>query len=204
MVALDGGFGSDQKSGSTQVTISVTDVNNKPPIFPVFHSIEVNETAPVGFPVARIIANDPDDSANLVYTLLEVTDAFTESMVLVRIEDFNYTACFGLRADGVLYVAAPLNREIFETVKIRIHVQDITSENGLQTAVTTINVRIVDINDNAPHFIFPLGSSGKSYENSVIENFVPMSPVFNIVASDKDKERMIHYSLEDVSICLKN
>lgn len=199
VVALDGGFGADQKTGTTQVTISVTDVNNKPPVFSSFPTVEVNETAPVGSTIIRIQAIDSDQSANLVYTLLDINDALTESMAPVRKEDFNYTSCFGLRPDGLLYVAAPLDRELFETIKIKIQAQDMGSETGIQTAVTTINLKVVDVNDNPPHFIFPLVNTGKFYENSVIENFVPTSPIFNIVASDKDRHRKIRYSLENVS-----
>ena len=57
-----------------------------------------------------------------------------------------------------------------------------------------------DVNDNPPFFVFPQMAAGAYYENSVMENFLPTSPVFTIVASDKDKERNISYSMEDVSV----
>ncbi|OWA53062.1 Cadherin-23 [Hypsibius exemplaris] len=203
VIALDGGFGSDQKTGSTTVTITVTDVNNKSPVFPTFPVVEVSEAAPIGSVIMQIEAHDSDLSARLTYTLIDVTDALSESQVPVRQEDFNYTACFGLRTDGTLYVAAPLDREVFETVKLTVQVQDVASEAGLQTAVATISVRILDVNDNPPFFIFPQMASGQFYENSVIENFVPTSPIFTIVASDKDKDRKITYSLDQVDPTLQ-
>ncbi|GAV03230.1 hypothetical protein RvY_13685-2 [Ramazzottius varieornatus] len=198
VVALDGGFGSDQKTGTTTVSIAVTDVNNKPPTFPLMAVVEVPEDVAVGSVIWKVEAKDPDLSANLVYTLLNVTDALSELMVPVRKDDFNYTACFGLTSDGKLYVASPLDREVFETVKVVVQAQDLASETGPQTATTTISLRILDVNDNDPFFVYPPGSTGKFYESSVIENFLPTSPLFTIVASDKDKDRTMSYTLENL------
>ena len=112
-------------------------------MFPTFPVVAVSEDAVVGSVIMQIEAHDPDHSSKLVYSLIDVADALSESMVPVRKEDFNYTACFGLRPDGTLYVAAPLDREVFESVKLTVQAQDIASETGLQTAVTTINIHVL-------------------------------------------------------------
>uniref|UniRef100_A0A8C4X889 Cadherin 22 n=1 Tax=Erpetoichthys calabaricus TaxID=27687 RepID=A0A8C4X889_ERPCA len=52
-------------SGSTTVTIVITDVNDNPPRFPQkMYQFSVSEAAPVGTPVGRVMAEDADMGEN--------------------------------------------------------------------------------------------------------------------------------------------
>ncbi|XP_013907791.1 PREDICTED: cadherin-24-like, partial [Thamnophis sirtalis] len=64
-------------SGSTTVTVTLSDVNDNPPRFPQSsYQFSVVETAPPGSAVGRLRAHDPDEGENalLAYSILEGGD----------------------------------------------------------------------------------------------------------------------------------
>ncbi|XP_077581965.1 cadherin 22 [Stigmatopora nigra] len=79
-------------SGSTTVTIVITDVNDNPPRFPQkMYQFTVSEGAAVGTPVGRVIASDADmgDNTDMSYLIQEggelfkvTTDAVTQEAVV--------------------------------------------------------------------------------------------------------------------------
>ncbi|XP_057701904.1 cadherin-22-like [Corythoichthys intestinalis] len=79
-------------SGSTTVTIVITDVNDNPPRFPQkMYQFTVSEGAAVGTPVGRVIATDADmgDNTDMSYLIQEggelfkvTTDAVTQEAVV--------------------------------------------------------------------------------------------------------------------------
>ena len=63
--------GTPPLTGFTSVVITITDVNNKPPVFtPASHSVGILENTTVGLTVFTYTAVDPDENALLRYSLL--------------------------------------------------------------------------------------------------------------------------------------
>jgi len=94
--------------------------------------------------------------------------------------------------DGILRAglgAEGIDREVMETIRLQLEVQDIASETGLQIAHAVLVVTINDENDNDPKFrVDP-------YVGTVAENTEPGIVVMTVTAEDADKDRSIRYSL---------
>ena len=64
--------GTPPLTGTTLVTITITDVNNKRPIFsPDRRSVSISESHPVTSSIFTYLATDLDASASLRYSLLD-------------------------------------------------------------------------------------------------------------------------------------
>lgn len=128
----------DGTSESVMTTINVTDLNDNAPIFsPDLYSEMVTEHFSIGGFVVRVTANDRDSGSNgdIKYAIASgnADNAFT-------IDD----------TSGNITVNNDIDREITTTFALRIQAQDLG--NPSQSSFVTVDVKIVDINDNAPQF----------------------------------------------------
>lgn len=190
VAALDGG--DQQLSTTCVVNITVLDVNNKPPAFNELQNVLIKENTVVGTMVYRLVANDLDDEPVLRYFIdSETSEARNENGVLIKPTEYDFMSAFDLSPnEGILRVVKIIDREKIETVKITVMVEDIASMNGKQIATATLNVVIVDENDNNPKFSKPF------YRKSVVENSPFGTPILNVLASDADKNKTVIYELE--------
>ncbi|RZF38140.1 hypothetical protein LSTR_LSTR005501 [Laodelphax striatellus] len=192
IVALDGGIGAQQMSATVPVDIIIEDVNNKPPALAEPGTVRIKENTRVGQVVHRVVAQDPDESPVLRYTLdLDSCEARSEEGTIVKASEFDFLSAFELNPlDGLLKVVRLLDREKVETIRLAIRVEDLGSTTGVQTDTAVLTIVIEDENDNNPQFRKPF------YRRSITENSQNGITIVNIVADDADKNRTITYSLE--------
>lgn len=155
------------------VSIQVTDVNdNQPTINVIFLSDDatpkISESAQPGEFVARISVNDPDSKTE--YSNINVTLSGGDGR-------------FGLTTrDNIIYlviVSLPLDRELQPNYTLNVVATD-TGTPPLH-ASRTINLRVTDINDNAPEF------EQEEYYANVMEVSDPGTSVIQVLATDKDE-----------------
>ncbi|XP_070557466.1 protocadherin Fat 4-like [Ptychodera flava] len=135
--AIDGG--SPRLTGTTTVYVRVTGINDNDPVFsPVVQSTSVNEDTAIGTSIYSILATDPDrhQDGSLYYKIVSGND---DNM-------------FGVNsANGKIYVANNLDRELLDTYSLVVEVNDLATDPAeRRTATGTVVITILDANDEAP------------------------------------------------------
>ena len=161
VLANDGLF-----SDNATIVISVTDVNDNPPIFnetlPAFSLIE---NYPTGETIVQVFATDADEgeNANITYSIAEQPD--------------NGEVTIDPSTGEVSFLVSP-DFEISPRLEFQIEASD-TDIGGLQD-FTTIAINLLDLNDNTPVF------ARQSYSASVTEHSAEVSNVIRVEATDAD------------------
>ena len=117
-------------TGTTSLHITITDVNNKRPMFtPAQQSVKLLENTTTGQPFFTYTAVDPDENALLRYKLVDEQ---------VKGEDENgqnypnkeyLNSLFGIHSNnGTVYVKGVLNREVAEEITVVVFVEDLNAE----------------------------------------------------------------------------
>uniref|UniRef100_A0A8C3AA79 FAT atypical cadherin 3a n=1 Tax=Cyclopterus lumpus TaxID=8103 RepID=A0A8C3AA79_CYCLU len=123
-------------SGTTTVTVAVSDINDNPPKFlerNYFGSVQ--ESDPPGEVVAVLNTRDDDSSA-------------INRQVSYHITGGNYRGVFALglvQGEWKMYVKWPLDREERD-----LYVINVTASDGLFVSQATVEVTVIDTNDNNP------------------------------------------------------
>lgn len=143
IIAVDMGSPS-LTSLSAQYVVSVTDVNDNPPVFDqsVFN-ISVREDAPTGFVLANLSATDPDVGANLFFLLESARGPNGQ-----RFSAFTVSVSSGQVSLGSVGVQPDLDYELSTVVIVTVRVTD-----GLNSNTATLNLFIIDVNDNVPEHL---------------------------------------------------
>ncbi|XP_032035843.1 cadherin-24 isoform X1 [Hylobates moloch] len=173
-------------SGSTTVTVTLSDVNDNPPKFPQsLYQFSVVETAGPGTLVGRLRAQDPDlgDNALMAYSILdgEGSEAFSIS-----------TDPQG--RDGLLTVRKPLDFESRRSYSFRVEATNTLIDpaylrRGPFKDVASVRVAVQD----APE---PPAFTQAAYHLTVPENKAPGTLVGQISAADLDSPASpIRYSI---------
>ncbi|XP_040083174.1 cadherin-24 isoform X2 [Oryx dammah] len=173
-------------SGSTTVTVTLSDVNDNPPKFPQsLYQFSVVETAGPGTLVGRLRAQDPDlgDNALMAYSILdgEGSEAFSIS-----------TDSQG--RDGLLTVRKPLDFETRRAYSFRVEATNTLIDpaylrRGPFKDVASVRVAVQD----APE---PPAFSQAAYHLAVPENKAPGTLVGQVSAADLDSPASpIRYSI---------
>uniref|UniRef100_A0A8C8YTM8 Cadherin-24 n=1 Tax=Prolemur simus TaxID=1328070 RepID=A0A8C8YTM8_PROSS len=173
-------------SGSTTVTVTLSDVNDNPPKFPQsLYQFSVVETAGPGTLVGRLRAQDPDlgDNALMAYSILdgEGSEAFSIS-----------TDSQG--RDGLLTVRKPLDFETRRSYSFRVEATNTLIDpaylrRGPFKDVASVRVAVQD----APE---PPAFTQAAYLLAVPENKAPGTLVGQISAADLDSPASpIRYSI---------
>ncbi|KAM9093671.1 cadherin-24 isoform 3-T3 [Megaptera novaeangliae] len=173
-------------SGSTTVTVTLSDVNDNPPKFPQsLYQFSVMETAGPGTLVGRLRAQDPDlgDNALMAYSILdgEGSEAFSIS-----------TDPRG--RDGLLTVRKPLDFETRRSYSFRVEATNTLIDpaylrRGPFKDVASVRVAVQD----APE---PPAFTQAAYRLAVPENKSPGTLVGQVSAADLDSRASpIRYSI---------
>uniref|UniRef100_A0A9J8AIV3 Protocadherin-16 n=1 Tax=Cyprinus carpio carpio TaxID=630221 RepID=A0A9J8AIV3_CYPCA len=162
--ARDGG--SPPNFAKTTVRITVLDENDNRPAFGrVYYSLEVPENQePVTLFTIRATDQDSGDSGLVHY----------------KITDGDHFGDFHLdRKSGVLSTSRPLDRESKAKYTLTVEAQD----QGIPslTSTVTLDISVLDLNDNSPVF------TSSSYSVEVSEDALEGSLVLEVSASDKDE-----------------
>ncbi|XP_063769624.1 cadherin-24 [Pseudophryne corroboree] len=177
-------------SGSTTVTVTLTDVNDNPPKFPqsLYQFTVLEDTVP-GSLIGRLRAHDPDIGENAVmsYSILDGDAGDT----------FSVTSD-SAGQDGILRVQKPLDFESRRSFTFRVEVMNTVIDpqyirRGPFKDVTTVRVTVGDVNE-PPLF------SKNPYTLSVLENQPPGTYVGVVQAWDPDlQSNTVSYSIEPFS-----
>ncbi|KAM8841936.1 protocadherin Fat 1a isoform 9-T12 [Synchiropus picturatus] len=138
--------------------------------------IQVKEDLPVGARVAHLSATDADSGFNgkLVYV---ISGGDTESRFVVDMET------------GWLLVYSPLDREITDHYTLNVTVYDLGIPQ--KSLSRLLDVKILDANDNSPHFL------QDSYSVEISENTPIGTEIIQVDATDKDRgdNGVVRYSV---------
>ncbi|KAM3616889.1 uncharacterized protein V6R79_025517 [Siganus canaliculatus] len=164
-------------SSTTTVTVAVSDINDNPPRFLEKHYFgSVQESDPPGEVVAVLNTRDDDSSA-------------VNRQVSYHITGGNYRGVFALGlvlGEWKMYVKWPLDREECSHYMISV-----TASDGLYVSEATVEVTVIDTNDNSPI------CDQAVYTASVPENLPVSSGLLRVGATDADIgiNAWIQYSL---------
>lgn len=146
----------------------------------------------VGSIITRLRAKDLDSTAVLRFKLDQSScEAKNEHGILFKKSEYNCQSYFALgETDGVITTTKLLDREIVESVRLGLIVEDVASKTGPQKATSNLLIQIEDVNDNSPKFRKPF------YRFAVAENSKNGVVIGVITADDPDKNKTISYTLE--------
>ncbi|KAM5214052.1 protocadherin alpha-C1 [Hipposideros larvatus] len=175
ITASDGG--SPPLSTHRTLTVSVADVNDNAPSFPQpQQELFVAENNGPGASLGRVFAQDPDFGKNglVFYELLDIISEGQIASSLVAVET----------SSGAITAKTSFDFEQLKGFSFQVEARD----GGIppRSAAVTVNLFVVDRNDNAPVILFPLPRNG-----SVPLEIVPRSArtghlVTKVVAEDAD------------------
>ena len=134
-------YGSPPKTGSVDVVIEVTDINdNKPEFQNQSFEFAVTEHSGKYATVGLLVATDKDEGANkrVTFSLLTQDVAGTP---------------FDVLPNGTIIATEDLDREIRDTYQFTVVASD--AGDPVQRASAKVSVRVLDINDQRPSFVFP-------------------------------------------------
>ncbi|NWT39286.1 CAD11 protein, partial [Rissa tridactyla] len=174
-------------SGTTKVTITLTDVNDNPPKFPQsVYQMSVSEAAVPGEEVGRVKAKDPDIGENglVAYSIIDgdgmdmfeiTTDYETQEGVvkLKKLLDFETKKSYSLKVEAA-----------------NVHIDPKFISNGPFKDTVTVKISVEDA-DEPPVFLKP------SYIFEVQENAASGTVVGKVHAKDPDAANSaIRYSID--------
>ncbi|XP_039183474.1 cadherin-11 [Crotalus tigris] len=174
-------------SGTTKVTITLTDVNDNPPKFPQsVYQMSISEAAVPGEEAGRVKAKDPDIGENglVTYNIIDGDG----------IEVFEITTDYETQ-EGVVKLKKQLDYETKRTYSLKVEAANIYIDpkfisNGPFKDTVTVKISVEDA-DEPPMFLAPL------YILEVEENAGPGAPVGRVHAKDPDaKNSPIRYSID--------
>ncbi|XP_062381351.1 protocadherin alpha-8-like [Sardina pilchardus] len=143
--------GSPPLSTTSHITVRISDVNDNAPRFPEpVINVYVKENSDVGAVIFTVSAFDPDmnDNAKVTYTYLEGSD-----------KNFPVTSAVNINSDsGEIYALQSFNYE--ETKSFSFKVQATDSGSPPLSNNVTVNVFVLDENDNSPVVLPPYSEHG--------------------------------------------
>ncbi|KAM6148962.1 protocadherin alpha-3 isoform 8-T8 [Erethizon dorsatum] len=167
ITAVDGG--KPELTGTTQVKVTVLDVNDNAPTFErTVYKVRLFENAPNGTLVVVVNASDLDEGVNkdIIYSFN--TDMSAEILSKFQLDPDNG------------YITVKGNIDFEETKSYEIQVEATDKGNPPMTDHCTVLVEILDINDNVPELVI------KSLSLPVLENSALGTVIALISVSDRD------------------
>uniref|UniRef100_A0A8C7UCM7 Protocadherin-8 n=1 Tax=Oncorhynchus mykiss TaxID=8022 RepID=A0A8C7UCM7_ONCMY len=137
----------------TQYTIRLMDENDNAPVFskPVYEVAVVENNAPGAY-ITTVVARDMDlgHNSKVSYKLADAYVMGSPVSAFVSLDP----------ASGSLYALRSFNYEVMKQLELRITASD--GGSPPLTGITTVNIRIVDQNDNAPVINQPVLNNGSA------------------------------------------
>jgi len=185
---VDGGE-PHQQTSQTMVTITVQDVNNKPPVFEKqLYTAYVLENEPQGYQVLTVTATDPDRNAELEYDLIEPIIARDKSGTeLENVSAFNFKAAFSIDpSNGRISINEKLSYSSAAVIILTLLVKDVNACTGCEEQSTTAEATLYvqAFNADNPVFPAPWTPSDPTIHINITENRAPGYPFFNLGAKD--------------------
>ncbi|XP_041948169.1 protocadherin beta-16-like isoform X39 [Alosa sapidissima] len=169
--------GSPPLSSSKTIHLSVSDVNDNPPVFEhQSYSAYVTENNKPGSSVCSVTARDPDwrQNGTVFYSLLpsEVNGVPVSSYVSINGDT------------GVIHAVRAFDYEQFRSFKVQVVARD----NGSPplSSNVTVSVFITDENDNSPQILYPTPEGNSFMTEMVPKAALSGSLVSKVIAVDAD------------------
>ncbi|XP_060771149.1 protocadherin alpha-2-like isoform X2 [Neoarius graeffei] len=149
--------GTPPLSSTTVITVDISDANDNVPRFhDTVMNVYVKENSQVGAVIHTLYAFDPDigDNARISYSLLENSkNSYVTSMVNINSDS------------GDIHSLQSFNYE--ELKKIQFKVQATDSGVPPLSSNVTVNVFILDENDNSPRILAPYSDHGSVHSENI-------------------------------------
>ncbi|XP_041050518.1 protocadherin-10-like [Carcharodon carcharias] len=169
--------GTPPLSATKTIRVLVSDANDNAPRFtqPSF-TMHVSENNAIGASIGSVSAFDPDSNQNaeLSYSILDSLIHGLPASTFVSINAVN----------GMIYAHQSFDFEQLTSFEVRVGVNDAGSP-PLGSNVT-VNVIIMDQNDNAPVIVSPLPIKGSAAEETIPTSAEPGYLVAKVTATDAD------------------
>ncbi|XP_014052109.2 protocadherin beta-16 isoform X15 [Salmo salar] len=169
--------GSPPLSSSKTIHLSVSDVNDNPPVFDEqSYSSYVTENNKPGSSMCSVTARDPDwrQNGTVVYSLLpsDVNGVPVSSFLSINGDT------------GVIHAVRPFDYEQFRSFKVHVVARD----NGSPPLSSNVTVRvfITDENDNSPQILYPAPAGNSLMTEMVPKAALAGSLVSKVIAVDAD------------------
>ncbi|XP_053320130.1 protocadherin-10-like isoform X1 [Spea bombifrons] len=170
-------FGSPPLMTKKIINVQVTDINDNIPTFvQPSYTVYVTENNPPGASICSVTALDPDCNQN-AYLSYSIMDGQIQGMPVSTYVSINSDS-------GNIYALRSFDFEQIRNFQIRIQAQD-AGFPPLSSNVT-VNVFILDQNDNAPVIVYPLPKNGTVATDVIPRNADPGYLVGKISAMDAD------------------
>uniref|UniRef100_A0A673ZHC4 Protocadherin gamma-C5-like n=1 Tax=Salmo trutta TaxID=8032 RepID=A0A673ZHC4_SALTR len=169
--------GSPPLSSSKTIHLSVSDVNDNPPVFEEqSYSSYVTENNKPGSSMCSVTARDPDwrQNGTVVYSLLpsDVNGVPVSSFLSIKGDT------------GVIHAVRAFDYEQFRSFKVHVVARD----NGSPplSSNVTVSVFITDENDNSPQILYPAPAGNSLMTEMVPKAALAGSLVSKVIAVDAD------------------
>ncbi|CAH7007546.1 Pcdhac2 [Phodopus roborovskii] len=175
VTATDGGIPPLRSQRTLQIEIS--DINDNPPSFlQDSYSIYIQENNLPGVLLCTVQATDPDqkENAEVTYSLL---DREIQGLPVTSYVSIN-------SASGSLYAVNSFDYEKFREFFVTVEAQD-KGRPPLSSTVTA-NVYVVDMNDHAPHILYPTSTNSSAAIEMVPRTAPAGYLVTKVIAMDSD------------------
>ncbi|XP_055980526.1 protocadherin gamma-A2 isoform X11 [Sorex fumeus] len=170
--------GSPSLSRNAFILLQVADINDNPPTFlHKSYSAYIPENNPRGASIFSIMAYDPDsdDNAHIIYNLAEDS-----------LQGAPLSSYISINSDtGVLYALRSFDYEKFRELQLWV----IASDSGKPplSSNVTLNLFVLDQNDNTPEILYPtLPTDGSTGVELAPRSAEPGYLVTKVVAVDRD------------------
>ncbi len=196
-------------TAETQVQVTITDVNDCPPVFEKTtyeFFVEENRRPLNGMPIGEVVAHDADAGLNgkIIYRIQPAADMGGMNATK-RPRDYNPIRHFKIDPNtGSIYALRPLDREqyahhVFHVVAVDtsgspLYQKTASGKPNQFTATATVTVIVNDENDNAPSITFPV-----SHTTLRVKAGTPAGQqVFTVTATDPDagENGTVRYTLK--------
>lgn len=135
VIATDEGV--PQMTGTATIRVNIIDVNDNLPTFPQNRVVTVSEGIELGTILTVMSANDVDQSPNLIYSFVD--------------EPLSDLSAFAIdRFSGNIILREQLDYETKQEYQLIVMASD-----SVHVVQTTLTIRVLDVNDNAPVFQQP-------------------------------------------------
>ncbi|XP_033622966.1 protocadherin gamma-A7 isoform X17 [Fukomys damarensis] len=174
--ATDGG--APPLSTETYISMYVLDTNDNPPVFPQSsYSVYIPENNPRGASIFSVTAHDPDSEKNAQVTYSLGNDTIQEAPV---------SSYVSINSDsGVLYALQSFDYEQFQNLQLKVIARD--SGDPPLSSNMSLNLLVLDQNDNAPEILYPtLPTDGSTGVELAPRSAEPGYLVTKVVAVDRD------------------
>ncbi|XP_058506553.1 protocadherin alpha-3-like [Solea solea] len=185
--------GAPPLTSTSVVYLRVSDVNDNAPWFAnPFINVYVNENSPVGAIIKTVIATDADINQNsqVTYSLLQTNSANSDLLPFSTMVNINSET-------GDIITLQSFNFEELKTLQFKVQATD-SGVPPLSSNVT-VNVFILDENDNSPVVLAPYSEHGSVNSESIPYNVEAGHIVAKIRAVDADSgyNALLSYHLSE-------